>query len=318
MAAFYAAFALEEVGIDSARRLRLASILGLASGWAVVTEFQAAIPAAVIVLTALVRTYRREPGEIGRTTTAVAIPALACGMVLATYNTLAFDSPFHLGYASEEGFAALHSGFFGITYPEWWRVRELLIGSYRGLLPLFPLVTLAPVGLAMLAFDSRRRAVALVAAFVGAYYLVLNASYFYWEGGWSYAPRQLTPALPFLALGFAPLWDLRRTALRVLLAAGWLCGAAVTIVAVSTNPQPPSSFQAPMRELLWPAFKDGDLSLNHQTFVHGGASPDQMRGNQIPHAAWNLGEIAHLHGHASLVPLAAVWIAAALALLLLL
>jgi hypothetical protein len=69
-----------------------------------------------------------------------------------------------------------------------------------------------------------------------------------------------------------------------------------------------------MRELLWPAFRDGDLSLNHQTFVHGGASPDQMRGNQIPHAAWNLGEIAGLHGWASLVPLGLIWLAALLAL----
>jgi hypothetical protein len=65
-----------------------------------------------------------------------------------------------------------------------------------------------------------------------------------------------------------------------------------------------------MRELLLPAFADGDLSLNHQTFVHGGASPELMRGNRVPHAAWNLGELAGLRGRASLLPLAVVWIAA--------
>ena len=41
-----------------------------------------------------------------------------------------------------------------------------------------------------------------------------------------------------------------------------------------------------------------------------------MRGNRIPHAAWNLGEIAGLRGHASLVPLGVVWAGGALLLVL--
>ena len=32
-------------------------------------------------------------------------------------NAVAFGSPLHIGYASEEGFKELHTGFFGITYP---------------------------------------------------------------------------------------------------------------------------------------------------------------------------------------------------------
>jgi hypothetical protein len=88
---------------------------------------------------------------------------------------------------------------------------------------------------------------------------------------------------------------------------GFAWGVAATLIAVSTNPQPPSSFKAPMRELLLPAFADGDLSLNPQTFVHGGAPPDLMRGNRVRHAAWNVGEIIGLHGRASLLPLLIVW-----------
>jgi hypothetical protein len=308
MTAFCAAFTIDRA--DRTLRRRLAATLGLAAGWAVVTEFQAAIPAAVIVLAGLDNIRRQARADLIRVTVLVAAAGAACALVLLAYNTAAFGSPLHLGYSSEEGFEHLRTGFFGITYPEWWRVRELLIGEYRGLLPLAPLVGVAPLGLIWLARDEGRRTPALIALGIGAYYLLLNASYFYWEGGWSYAPRQVTPALPFVSLGLLPLWDRSRQLFRGVLLVGFTWGVAATLVAVSTNPQPPSSFKAPMRELLLPAFADGDLSLNHQTFVHGGASPELMRGNRVPHAAWNLGELAGLRGRASLLPLAVVWIAA--------
>ncbi|HEY7289022.1 MAG TPA: hypothetical protein VH583_04225 [Vicinamibacterales bacterium] len=312
MAAFYARSRMAER--DEARRGMMAALLGASTGWAVVTELQAAIPAIVIVLLALQEEFRCRRATFVKVATALVIPGAACALIMFAYNTLAFHSPFHLGYASEEGFEQLRTGFFGITRPEWWRVKEILVGEYRGILPLFPLLILAPIGLVMLATDRPRRMDAGLALFVGIYYLVLNASYFYWEGGWSYAPRQVTPALPFMALGFLPLWDVAQRPLRALLMAGWIWGVAVTLVAVSTNPQPPSTYKAPMRQLLWPAFRDGDLSLNHQTFVHGSAVPDQMRGHTIPHAAWNLGEVAGLKGHASLVPLGLLWIAGIAAL----
>jgi hypothetical protein len=35
-----------------------------------------------------------------------------------------------------------------------------------------------------------------------------------------------------------------------------------------------------------------------------------MRGHQIPHASWNLGELMGLQGLASLLPLALIWTAA--------
>jgi hypothetical protein len=309
MTAFYAALTIADRTPD--RRRPWAILLGVSAGWAVVTEFQAAIPAAVICLAALVRMRRHAPGEVVSVAALVAAGGAACATVLFTYNTLAFGSPLHLGYSSEEGFEHLRTGFFGITYPRWWTMRELLVGEYRGMVPLAPLIAVAAVGLLWLAADERRRAGALIALGVAVYYFVLNASYYYWEGGWAYAPRQVTPGLPFLALGLAPLWDRGRQALRSVLLVGFAWGVAATLVAVSTTPQPPSSFKAPMRELLLPAFADGDLSLNPQTFVHGNASPDLMRGNRVPHAAWNLGEIIGLRGHSSLAPLFLVWMLAA-------
>jgi hypothetical protein len=299
--------AMEVDGSDARRRRDLAIVIGLASGWAVVSEFQAAVPAAVIVAFALLRATASGAGEFRAFLMRLVAAAALCGVVLAAYNALAFGNPFHLGYQSEQNFEHLQQGLFGITTPRWWRVKELLTGKYRGLLPLSPLVAVAPLGFGVLIADGHRRAPALIAVFTAVYYLLLNASYYYWEGGWAYAPRQLMSAMPFVALGLGPLWDGRRRIVRVVLIAGWLWGAATTGIAEATNPQPPSAIKSPWLELLWPAFRDGDLSLNTQTMVHGTPPGGARPAADVPRAAWNLGEVAGLHGHASLVPLALVW-----------
>lgn len=307
MIAFTAAWTMD-APVHTSRR-RLALLLGLSGGWAAVTEYQAAI-AAVFIGALFLDRLRRDHWRDAR----ACLGLVAAGIVVAAvplllYNAAAFGSPFHLGYASEEGFPELRTGFFGITYPRWSVLRELLIGSYRGLLPLAPLMAVAPLG--FIGLGRREHAgPAIVAMMVCLYYLLLNASYYFWDGGWAYGPRQLTPALPFLALGLAPLWDGAGRAWRSLLVAGWVWGVAVTLMAVSTTPQLPSNLRSPVRELSWPAFRDGDLSLNHQTFVHGGADPARLRGGSVPHAAWNLGELAGLRGLPSLLPLGFVWILA--------
>jgi hypothetical protein len=38
------------------------------------------------------------------------------------------------------------------------------------------------------------------------YYFLLNASYFYWDGGSSTGPRHVTPALPFMVLPLLWFW----------------------------------------------------------------------------------------------------------------
>jgi hypothetical protein len=301
---------------DKPVRGRAAWIVGLATGWAIVTEFQAAVPAALVCALAVYGPSETGWSERFATLARIAAGGMIAASVLFVCNAAAFGSPFHLGYSSEEGFEQLRSGLFGITYPKWWRVREILVGSYRGLLPLSPLIAVTPIGLALLVRQPHERRAVLVAVTIAVYYLLLNASYFYWEGGWAYGPRHVMPALPFVALGLAPLWDRANVLTKSALMAGWVWGAALTLVAVSTTPQPPADFKKPMTELLWPAFRDGDLSLNHQSFVHFRADPGNLRGGRIPHAAWNAGEIVHLHGYASLWPLATLWVIAAACFLL--
>ena len=127
-------------------------------------------------------------------------------------------------------------------------------------------------------------------------------------------PRHAEPAIPFLCIGLAALWTLAPRFIRTALALLSLYGAGVTLIAVSTMPLPPADIHRPVQELMVPAFIDGDLSLNTQTFVAGSVDAN-FRAHRQPKAAFDLGMEAGLRGHASLLPLAIVWIACGAALI---
>jgi hypothetical protein len=117
--------------------------------------------------------------------------------------------------------------------------------------------------------------------------------------------------VPFLALGLAPLWTRATRWLRVILAGLAIYGAALSLMAVAVMAQPPADFKRPVRQLLWPAFRAGDLALNQQDFTLGGQDVSELRSEHAVRAAWNLGQRLGLRGHASLAPLAVVWLIAA-------
>ena len=283
-------------------------IVGVAAGWATVSEFPAAIPAAVLAIYAAINAWPLGRERALRILGALAAGAAACAAVLMAYQYACFGSPFHIAYSSEQaGFEGMQTGVFGVHVPQAGILSRILFGTYRGLLPLAPALLFAPFGLiAML--RTRARPAAIVASIVALYYLLLNASYAYWEGGWSYGPRHLSPAIPFLCLGLARLWSAAPRPARAVLAGFSAYGAALSLVAVATMAQPPASIQRPVTELLLPAFRDGDLSLNTQRFTDSGASA--LRAHVEPKAAWNLGMKIGLTGLASLLPLALVWAAA--------
>jgi hypothetical protein len=315
MLAFVATVALQA---SPDRPTALAWAIGLFSGLAVLCEFPAALPVGIIVLFALRTAYLADR----RALVPVAVRVIAGGaivaVVLMAYHAVAFGSPFRLGYGSEDNLegAAMQEGLFGLSHPTLRVLYEVLLGAYRGLLPISPVIALTPIGLWIAARTRGRRLAIVTSAVIAGYYVLLNVSYRYWEGGWFYGPRHLVPGLPFLALGLASLWDYWRRWLRAILVGAWLWGTAVTLVAVSTTVQPPSDIMAPVPELMWPAFREGDLSLNTQSFVDY-LPAGEARRDPAHHAGWNLGALMGLRGLASLLPLLALWAVAALLLILL-
>ena len=289
----------------------LGAAVGLGAGWATVTEFPSAVPAAILACYALVRAWRHGRQRLVVTAGALAVTALACAAALGIYHWVCFDSPTHVAYTSEENFEEMKQGTFGMSKPSLNTLREVLVGSYRGILPLAPILALTPFGLMWMLRRRDTRGVAIVSLAMVSFYLLLNSSYHYWEGGWSYGPRHVSPALAFACLGLMPLWMRGGRAGRALLVVLAVASMAITLVGVSTTAQPPGNLDHPMRDLFWPSFTAGRLSVNSQGFDQLRTTVEDIMANRNP-AAWNIGQRWFgLHGKVSLVPLALIWIAGA-------
>ena len=149
-------------------------------------------------------------------------------MILAGYDWSTFGSPIHVSYRYvANAFAHRQAnGFFGISLPRWHSVAQVLIGD-RGLLVASPVLVVAAAGLALLSRTYRREA--LVCAAVASGFLVLEFGYFLPYGGVSPGPRFFVPALPFLALGLAPMFERSRVPTTALALASVIASTAVAL-----------------------------------------------------------------------------------------
>ncbi|MBC7634384.1 MAG: hypothetical protein H7251_02155 [Acetobacteraceae bacterium] len=153
------------------------------------------------------------------------VGGLAPLILLLVYNQNAFGAPLHLGYANVVDFAGMQTGWFGVSRPDPHIAWEVLFGASRGLVWISPFLLLAPLAYVM-AWREMPRGVVLVLLAVPVLFLLINAGYAYWDGGWSTGPRHLTPGLAFACVPFAALWDRGGRGLR-LLAAGAVGASAV-------------------------------------------------------------------------------------------
>jgi hypothetical protein len=199
-----------------------AALGGLLVGAAVLTEYHAGI--VLLVLTGYVLV--RERSRFGWFVLGAAPPFA----VLAAYHGIAFGAPWHTPSAYYAGtIGGTSEG--GFTIPGAHDLVQILFG-YRGLVVGAPIALVGIVAAAWLAKSDRGRlrVHAIVALAVVVPYLVLCA-------GWSGlpileepGPRYMIPALPFLAVPLAALWD---KLWRPTLIAGVL-GAAVAVPATVT------------------------------------------------------------------------------------
>lgn len=273
-----------------------ALVAGVATGWSVVTEFPMA-PMAVLLLLVMVVKLRPWPLHLPRLALFVA-GASASALLLGVYNWLAFGSPFHLGYASVQGFEAMKRGLFGVTVPSTEAVAGVIWGP-RGLLSTSPLLLFGVTGHILWLSRKRDKLQGCVFLAFSLYPVLLNVSYVYWDGGWTYGPRHSSAALPFMAMGLAPWFEAMRLQMRPVALTALVGTAFLTMIAVATHGMTPYAPKNPWLDLYWPAFLAGRYA-KHTGWLDAGGP------------ATNLGLALGLNRAHSLIPL---WIGMALCLI---
>jgi hypothetical protein len=301
-----AAFALlvRARGTPGGAHARRLVAVGALLGGAVVVEYTAALAALPIAAYALaVAPWRRAVVAIG-------LGALGPALVLAAYHAAAFGGPLTLPYEFSTQKHRHMGWFMGLGTPDLGVLGSITFSAYRGLFYATPWLLLAVPGAVRWWRHGRRAEVGVCAAVI-VLFLWLNASLVDWQGGWAMGPRYLIPAIPFLvvlAAGVvlpAPGVDRRARTVAAVALGVLVAGSAVVMLAgVSVRPEVDVRIQRPIGFVL-DHFARGELGISTQSI-------DMITGNPNgPVQAWNLGHRIGLTGHASLVPLVALWAACA-------
>jgi hypothetical protein len=240
----------------SAAPAKLLLAAGLLAGFAVISEY----PAAVIATVLCAYVWAVFPGRRWRALALFVAGTLPSVALLGWYNTFAFGNPFHLSYEFVAGsqFAGQHSGLFGITFPSLASAWEILVWP-RGLLVNSPLLALVPLGLYRWLRAARPRAEAVVCLVVCVLYPLLISSYFLPMAGENLpGPRLLVPMLPFACLALAWVVDDPRRWPRALCAALLAFGVVIAFLWVALGVREYHTYPTyPVAELFVPILTSG-------------------------------------------------------------
>jgi hypothetical protein len=275
--------------------------LGLAAGWATITEYPALPASALLALFALLQVWRRGTAARWCVAAGVGIGAAACAVVLLTYLHAAFGSfrPSYSYYDPNSFSFMQQRGYMGLTYPHPDRLLKLLFGCARGLFFASPVMLAAPVGLWGL-WNKQRSAAALVAASIALYYFLFNASFYWWKAGLTFGPRYAGAAIPILSLGVATAWQYASKVWRGVLLALGIVSVFVALIVVSTTSQLAMQDSCPIVYSSWRAFWSGQMATNRESMLTAAEAAGGC-------GAFNLGQLLGLHGLRSLIPLLGIW-----------
>lgn len=276
-------------------------LAGLASGWAVVTEYPSALIVTVLALYCLIHSIIRNgllSFRFGYFIIGIFFPAI----VMFGYNYLVFDNPFYIAYFDES--AAPHAayregGLLGLNIQGRQFLKALYqtsFGPFRGFFHLSPFLILIVPGIYYFVRKKGHRALFFIIWILAAVYFFINSIYPYWYGGKALGARHAMEILPYLVL-LSLFFVARFPRISAL-----FCAVSIIFMLMATSVRPEEYVAHPFRDLYFYAFLNGDLSLNHEaTFQTNSVISSSYN-------SFNLGEAAGLKGQLSLIPLYITWL----------
>jgi hypothetical protein len=281
--------------------------VGLAAGWATVTEYPAAPASAMLAFLALSQGWSRGSAARLRVMAGVGLGAAICLGVLMAYLHAAFGAfrPSYSYYDPNSFSFMQQQGYLGLTYPHPDRLLKILFGCSRGLLFASPVLVAAPWGLWQLWKGKTHRAAALVAAGIAVYYFLFNASFYWWKAGLTFGPRYAGASIPFVCVGLAVVWGRATVGWRWVLLGLGACSIFLALMVISTTSQLAMQDSCPIMHSTVPAFWSGQVAVNRESML----TVAESNGG---YGAFNLGQVIGLRGLTSLIPLFLIWGFAAL------
>jgi len=248
-----------------------AGFAGFLAACASVIEIQVGPVSAILAFYAIAR-FAKAKRPVANAI-AFGLGALIPTLGLLAYNTIAFDSPFRMGYffLVTDRYARVHSvaNPLGVSRPDWSRLVDILIKPARGLLWYAPISALTIPGLVVLVIR-KSFATAIVSAAAITAALLVTISYPEWTGGWSTGPRLLVPILPFVMLPISGLLAVggRATTWIASLLAGMGAVAILLFQGVGARVPDPrlgtaaaviDTFATPLTDAVWPIWRGDRL-----------------------------------------------------------
>ena len=279
----------------------LAALAGLSLGFALSTEYPAAIAAGVLFFAL----FFCSPTL--RTVLFFCFAGLIGLLPLALYNLLAFGEllfiPYSLYGNPENQMLQSHTqGFVGVSIPSLSVLKQILISPARGLFLCNPWTIFIIPAAIIIPLNKPYRFEALVSLIIVILFFAFNAGFgdsiVYWGGGSSVGPRHVIPALPFIVVLVS--FPLKRSYWCAIFVPFSLVSIAFMLMATATEPRATYAYGNPLRYLFWDNFLNARFALEYK----GTFDASLLTDNSV---SFNWGKLARLPAPAELLPLIFFW-----------